>query len=80
MAGTSPAMTARLGKPSCPAALPSISRVMAGLVPAIHAVVLTQDRHKDRASLIDSRIKRTFQARGQCFMLRSRWIAARISS
>ena len=51
MAGTSPAMTARLGKPSCPAALPSISRVMAGLVPAIHAVVLTQDRHKDRASL-----------------------------
>ncbi len=29
---------------------------------------------------LTSRIRRTFQARGQCFILRSRWIASRMLS
>ncbi len=36
--------------------------------------------YKSRQSGLTSRIRRTFQARGQCFMLRSRWIASRMLS
>ena len=36
--------------------------------------------YKSRHSGLTSRIRRTFQARGQCFILRSRWIASRMLS
>ncbi len=90
MAGTSPAMTAegvnddRGTHNLTHSGIEAVHRcVMAGLVPAIHGThgeSIVQLEIEVPQSGFMARIRRTFQARGQCFMFLSRWMAAETSS